>query len=403
METNVYTVPEIKNLFIESLLSKVDGKITKISDNSVLSGVGYGVAKINQKGMKDSALIESELFPDYAYGEYLDRVGERSGISSRYRNQGSSVYVRLVGTPSSSYSAAACTFYSSSGISFKLESNFTMPVSGFGYVLLRSVDVGTTTNVDPNTINKVVGAPAGHEYVINEVAAWGGVDVESDDSFRSRILQNFNNFAFDTLSKLKSVLSKLNPLILDVKKIGVDSFGRTILGLITTNGSSLSSIDLAGLIDKSKYYLSLEEQGFTGDLRSDPNLVLQNIPYQYIGLDFRVELKSNTVLSDFRKKIQIQISKYLDFRTWTASRVEWEELLYIIRSQEEVSILPEQFFAPHSDILLSNSSLPRLQGFVMRNLEGDVVLDGGNNIVPVYYTEQYNLDILNQININYGG
>ena len=100
-----------------------------------------------------------------------------------------------------------------------------MGESGYDYVKLKSNDLGASTNVPANTINRVTPTPSGHKYVINEVPAEGGVDVESDDSLRNRILQNFNNFAFDTLDKIKSVFQTLNTNILDVKKIGINASG----------------------------------------------------------------------------------------------------------------------------------------------------------------------------------
>ena len=403
METKIYTIPELKNMLIESIINKSNGKITKISDNSVVNGIAYGSAKIFQKGIKDSALLESEMFPEYAFGEYLDKIALRNGVAPRLANQKSTVYLRLVGAAGSVYNAINSTFISNTGISFKLFSNFTMPAVGFGYVLVQSVEFGDVANVPSFSINKVVNGPTGHEYVINEVAAWGGIDYESDESFKSRILQNFNNFAFDTLTKIKSVLSTLDQRVLDVKKGGVDSYGRTILDIVTVNGANLTTIELQTLLDKSKHFLSLSEQGITSGLDSVPNVILRNITYQMIGIDCRIGFKGNINYSDFIKRIQIQISKYLDFRTWNKPFVEWEELFYIIRNQPEVDSVPDQFFTPSEDIAIPSNALPRLQGLVIKDLEGKVIIDNDNNIVPVYYSPQYDLNILTQINYNYGG
>lgn len=401
METKVYTVPEIKTLFLETLLNKVDGKVTKISDHSVLNGVAYGVAKILQRSMKDSALIESELFPDYAYGKYLDKIVERSGITPRAGGQGSSVYVRVVATPGTIYLSSECDFISTSGYIFRLLSDFTVGDAGFGYTLLRSVDIGSNTNVPSNSITRITNKPSGHKFVINEVEAFGGIDLESDTSLLGRSSQNFNNFASDTLSKIKAVFSKINPLILDVKKIGINSSGGSVLGIVTTNGVDLTESEIDLLISKSKYYLSLTDQSVSGNL-STPSISIQNIQYTYIDIDFRVELYNSTDIDSLRKTIQYQLLQYLDFRLWNKIQVDWEELFYIIRGQEGVKSLPEQFFIPHLDIPVSKTSLPRLRGFIMRSLGGDVILDNSNNIVPLYYTDQYNLNILNQINSNYG-
>ena len=41
METKIYTVEEYKQLFLEGVINKSAGKVSKVSDNSVLGGVGY--------------------------------------------------------------------------------------------------------------------------------------------------------------------------------------------------------------------------------------------------------------------------------------------------------------------------------------------------------------------------
>ena len=103
METKIYTVEEYKKLFLEGVINKSAGKVSKVSDNSVLGGVGYGIGKISQKTVKDIALVESEMFPDYAYGQYLDRVAMRTGVSSRQKDRGSSVWVKIVADPGTVY------------------------------------------------------------------------------------------------------------------------------------------------------------------------------------------------------------------------------------------------------------------------------------------------------------
>lgn len=400
METKIYTTEEIKSLITQTVINKSDGKVSKVSNNSVLNGLSYGLAKVCQKTLKEIALIESQIFPDYAYGSYLDKVAERNGISSRLPSTGSSVYVRLVAEPNTLYQAASCVFTSTSGINFVLSEDFLISSHGFGYAILRSTDTGSNTNVPANSINNIINKPSGHIYVTNEMDAWGGSDIESDDFYRNRILQNFNNFAFDTLSKIKSVFSKLNPLILDVKKVGIDFQGKTILGIVTINGVELSLAELQDLLSNSKYYLSLEEQSFTGDLGFEPRLKIINLPFTYIDIDFRVDLESNYDPEQIKRDIQIAVSKYFDFRYWSNKNVEWEEVYYTIRGVNGIKIIPEQFFNPSSDITIPKSSLPRLRGFIMRNM-GGVVISENNNVVPVYYSDQYNVNLLNQINVNY--
>lgn len=400
METKIYTVEEYKQLFLEGVINKSAGKVSKVSDNSVLGGVGYGIGKISQKTVKDIALVESEMFPDYAYGQYLDRVAMRTGVSSRQKDRGSSVWVKIVADPGTVYPVGGTTFASTGGFTFSLEETFVMGESGYDYVKLKSNDLGASTNVPANTINRVTPTPSGHKYVINEVPAEGGVDVESDDSLRNRILQNFNNFAFDTLDKIKSVFQTLNTNILDVKKIGINASGQSVLGVMTVNGVDLTEEEIDYLLSKSKFYLSLKEQTVTNGLDAGAPIEIKNIQATYVDMDFRVSYFSNINSDDLRVAIQEQVSQAFDFRNWTGTKVQWEDLFTIVRSQDGIKVLPEEYFTPHADIPIPSTSYPRLRGFIMRDLTGEVIVDNAGNINPIYYQDTTD-NVLNHINTNY--
>lgn len=395
METKIYTIEELKTFFLETFINFSGGKVTKVSDNSVLNGIAYGVSKIAQRQIKDCALIESEIFPEYCFGEHLDVVAERLGVSSRLQAQGSSCYLRIIAEPNTLYSKDTVSFYSISGIQFSLIEDFTVGDIGFGYCQVKSVDLGTLTNVLPNSIIKIVNAPSGHLYVINESSAWGGGDIETDLAFKQRILQNFNNFASDTLIKIKYVLNKINPIILGIRKLGINSDYRSVLGIITSNGVDLSTEELESLLSQLTPYLSLNDVGT--DI-NEVAVTLQNIEYEYIDIDFRVELDPYYSVDTVRVSILQAINSYFDFRTWKDD-LEWEELYTLIRKVSGVKFIPSQYFVPSQDRKINNK-LPRLRGFIMRDIDGLILIDSNNYINPVYYSDQYNFNMLNFINSN---
>lgn len=399
METQIYSVSELKNFFIQELLNKVDGKISKVSDHSVLNGVAFGSAKIFQKAMKDVALLESELFPEYAYGEYLDTIAQRYGVTPRKNNTGSSVYVKLVAEPGSLYIAESCVFTSTEGITFKLVEDFEMGENGFDYVQLRSTTTGGDSNVAANTITKVTNAPSGHLYVNNDLPASGGISEEDDQSFLKRIMNSFNNFSFETLDKLTYVMQVINPLILDVKKEGVNENGQIILPIVTSNGAFLDEDDIDLLLKETLPYLSLADLTVSNGLDGQYNpLVLRNVNYNYIDVDFRVDLYSDISVDEFRLNVIEQLTSYLDFRSWSKESVDWEDLYAIVRGQYGIKSLPEQFFTPHTDMDIDSASLPRLRGFVVRDMNGVALTDNNRSIIPVYYGPDYTKNVLFSIN-----
>jgi len=48
MNTEVLTIKEIKQLFVQILINNTS-KVTKVSDHSINSGVAFGVSKLCQK------------------------------------------------------------------------------------------------------------------------------------------------------------------------------------------------------------------------------------------------------------------------------------------------------------------------------------------------------------------
>ena len=73
MITKITTLDELKQIFIEILLNKTD-KISDVSNESVLNGIAFGCAKLSQRLLTNQAVVESHIFPDTAYGEYLDAL-----------------------------------------------------------------------------------------------------------------------------------------------------------------------------------------------------------------------------------------------------------------------------------------------------------------------------------------
>ena len=76
------TIQNLKNLFIEIFINKTN-KVTDITENSVLNGTAFGVAKVGQKAIKDILIIEAQIFPDTASGDYLDKAAALFGVSPR--------------------------------------------------------------------------------------------------------------------------------------------------------------------------------------------------------------------------------------------------------------------------------------------------------------------------------
>lgn len=380
------TSEENKQLFVEILLSKTS-KINKISDNSVLNGIAYGNAKVAGKAEKDIVLAVSKLFADSAYGSQLDQVAINNGVPTRFSASQSSTYVRVVGDVGTQYIAGTHTFTSVDGIEFDLEESTTLGINQFDYLKVRSVDSGLKTNVKPATINKVTPAPAGHRFVVNEYKATGGRDAEDDVLFRQRIKDGPNVLSKNTISMLEQVFMKINSNVLQIRYQGVNSIGQLKIAIITQNGIGLNTSELNELLVRGEEFFGLSEIRPFG--KKSYGIELVNIGVQTIDISFRCELLPSYAVDDVRINIQTRISKYLDFRTFRSGidRVEWDNLLEIVKNTPGVKYVPDTYFYPLIDIPTDPNKIVRLRGFLMLNLQGVVMNTIQGTLNPVYYPQ----------------
>ena len=390
------TISFLKSLWVETFLNKTN-RVTDITDNSVLNGVAFANAKVAQKCLKDIAIVEAQVFPEMASGEYLDRAAQLFGVTPRQGALGSSTYVRVFtdGSRDVTYEAGTHTFVNNDGVRFQIEETVTVPANvGYGYVKVRSEATGAFTNVDANTIINVTPVPQGHLECTNEYFAEGGRDKEDDEMFRLRILNHQNIYSVATLEKLVQVFRNIDDRVLKIMFVGVEEDSYLHIQIVTQNGQDLTQDELDELLEKATPYFGIGDLIVAGNIMG---IKLENATWYEVGgdtgVDFRCELVPGYRVADVRKNIQIGLSKYLDFRYWEAGqKVEWDDLLEIVKNTEGVKYVSSEWFRPNQDEPVSEFMLPRIKKFRMRDMNGLIMLDEGTDFemsfddyAPVYY------------------
>ena len=385
MITKITPVEELKQIFLEIFLNKTD-RVSDVSDDSVLNAIAYGNAKLTQRTLTNQAIIEGHIFPDSAYGEYLDNLAAIRGVAPRFGAVGSTTYVRVTADEGTSYIAGIHTFTSTSGIVFDLEESGVVGINGYAYLKVRSQQSGLNTNVDALSINKVSPIPQGHISVINEYAATGGSDQESDTLFRERIKTNMNQMSRTTLSYLEQVFMKINPRVLRLHKGGIDSDGKFNLIVVSVNGQNFTTAEFDEILSKSEEYLSLSELLREG---SDFALKLNNVDWLPVDIEFRADIDPAYDIDSVRRNIQIQMNKLFDYRFWKyGDKIEWENMLYAAKNVEGVRYVPDTHFYPQADINVPKYRLPRIRGFIMRDLDGNIIEDNNGVLSDVFYPNE---------------
>lgn len=375
---------ELRAIMLETIINNTT-KVSKISDNSVLSGIASGNAKVAKKALKDIALVASHLFPDTASGDALDRVASNQGIAARFGASQSSTYIRVVGDPGTLYEAGVNTFTGAGGIVFDVLGDLTIGSKGYGYVKVRSQESGLNTNVDPYTLNSVNPQPTGHIGCINEYAATGGRDIEDDGTFRQRIKTGPDLLTRTTLDFITTICQKFNNDVLRVIYEGLTTEGKLSLGILTQNGIDLTSNELSTLRSEIAPYLPLNEHSPVG--MNSTGIELKNVTYYPIDIEFNVKLIDSASVNNTAIDIQTKLSKIVDYRNWNSGidKIEWEDLLLQAKNSPQVSTLPDQTFSPRVDQIPPAGQFPRFRGFIMRNLDGDILLNQTGTIDPIFY------------------
>ena len=382
------TITNLKNLFIEMFLDKT-AKVSNVADGSVVNATAFGVAKVAQKAMKDIAIKEAQIFPDTATGVYLDKAAALYGVSPRKGALGSSTYIRVSADPGTVYDTSV-TFVNKNGIRFQVDEALTVGESGYGYVKVRSINAGYSTNVPPNSITNVSSQPQGHIECTNEYYAIGGRDSEDDETFRIRIKNNLNILSKNTIEYWTQTLSNIDDRVLKVMSAGLDEKGIYNLYVVSQNGIFFTEEELDTLLESAQGYFGISELNIEGKV---VGIGIKNIDWFYVGsergLDFRVQLQPDYDVSTVRQNIQVNLTKYFDFRFWTPGKiVEWDDLLDIVKKTDGVKYVPDEYFFPYYDQQVPANQLPRIRGFVMRDQDGNILYDSDSNLSPLFYPSE---------------
>ena len=377
-------------LFVEELLNNTNS-VTKVSQNSVLFGISAGAAKLMELLEKDVSVFASRLNPHIATGQYLDECAKIKGIHPRLSATKSSTFVRLNATPGTQYLKNTHTLISSeNSITFLLNNDITIGDLGYAYVGVSSIQSGSNTNVGAFAISSFAVTPSGHISVYNEVKAFGGEDLETDDFFRNRILLSNNLHSVSNLELCTQLALLYNPNIYKIVKLGKTSSGQIQLGVITKNYVSLTNEELTELSQIITNRISISDC-FQSVYSS--NILLKNVEKYPIDISFRCKTLQNIKIKDVVSDIQNQTMNYFSPLNFEGNKVkvEWDNIFDICKYAKGIDYIDDNTFMPNLDINLSANNYPILRGFQILTLNGEVIYDE-NSISPVYYDSIKNIN-----------
>jgi len=178
--------------------------------------------------------------------------------------------------------------------------------------------------------------------------------------------------------------------VLRVVNLGIDEDGKRAFAILTQNGGDLLESELEELLDNTKQFFPTTDLNRFGDTIG---IKYVNPTWHYVGgstgIDFRVQIRDNYNPDNVRRDIQTAFTKYLDFRFWEyGKKIEWDDLLQIVKETSGVRYVPDTWFNPKTDDLVPINRFPRVKDFVMRNIDESIIFDSGGNLSPVFYPNE---------------
>ncbi len=134
------------------------------------------------------------IFPQWAYGTWLDYHAEIRNVARREANP-SSGFVTVTATPGTEiptgfqFATAAKGTAVSASVLFSVTEGGIMGEEGTAVFPVEAVEGGKAGNVAVDTVILMVNPLSGISYVTNEEAISGGTEWEDDESLRERILE----------------------------------------------------------------------------------------------------------------------------------------------------------------------------------------------------------------------
>lgn len=385
MKTKIPPLNVIETMFEQVLFSNTN-LVSKVSPGSVLKGHSAGIAKLSQRQMANIGVLETHKFPSLGFGSYLDDIAKENGLPTRRGATGSKTYVRVVGTVGTTYTAGSETFTGSNGIVFDIDTTTVIGAAGFAYVPVSSQTTGAETNVGPLTLNSILpSSPSGHSYCINEYRAVGGMDEEDDEVMRQRLQTVSNLFATGTIEKYRQVIMNQFPQVLDVSSAGLNSSAQLKLRIATVNNTDLSASELSQIEDTYlPPYLTPRD--------ADAGVEVVNVTRVPVDIALRADLKSGSDPDEVRVRLQVNMGKLFNPIYWDLdkSRVEWDDLLVVAKQDPSVISVPDQHFVPNSDIVLPKNEYPIVRGFILYDLDGNILSNTSGTLNPSFYPNDPN-------------
>jgi uncharacterized phage protein gp47/JayE len=282
---------------IQEMLTAVPDSYDKRIGSIIYNALAPVALKIASKNIEINE-IENQVYPDTATGRWLDRAAAEEGLVRKdaratRREAIFEPFIPVVGS----------RFFTSDGLFWKLINNNTVECETIGYI-------GNTTLIEDNLI-PVEYINGLERAIIGEVKVFGA-NVESDDDFRIRLLDEYQNKKFNSNKAQIKAWAKEIQGVGDAKVISLWDGPNTVKVIIVDEEKFPAQ---QALVEEVQEYLDPIECTGEGEGMADIGTIVTVIPAVQMNVDISVKVKSLSedipriretfvsLLNDYRKQI----------------------------------------------------------------------------------------------------
>ncbi len=356
----------IETEMIQTIISYTD-KITFFGLGGVVRAILSAVAAVIDELFYDLNQTKKSLFLATAEGEDLDSLA-RDYNMSRLTTSKAGVVLSFKGT-ASTLVPAGTQVKSISGIIFETLAALTIGTTNSSYDLYpcepltdkveaRATTTGSSGNVSAHTITTLVNPISGVTSVTNPSHAIGGKDSESDNEFRTRIVERIQLLNQGTLAFYEAVARDINNDILRVHAAKGESTREVSIFVASRSGTGLTTTELSELEASIKNY---------APICAVPKCY--NVTFKDVDVYARISLKQGFVLKDVFENISKNLAEYLDWsKLKFGIEIDDADVLSIIKNTTGLKDIDLSTFRPNTNIKCAQNSIPRLGTIYLENL-----------------------------------
>ena len=367
---DIKTQPQLEQDLVQNVIAQ-SNDLTYFGRGGVVRSVLRALSGLLAEAYNDIVQTKRSMFIDLSTGADLDTIGARRGVPRRAASA-SSVILVFNGTANTLIPAGTQVRSKMSNTIFQTMFDLVIADKNVDYageatdlsladtVIAESLLPGSLSAVPANSITEMV-VPIGDVTVNNPAPSEGGLDVESDASYRERLKSQISLLSQDTNDFYNALAMQANTDVL--RAVATRLVGRReIVYLVKNSGAPFQNAELVaiGSYMQSKTHAL---HPITG----------ANLDFTLINITFSATLEQGATLADIQPRLASVISAYIDWRYWNQSDpVSYDQILSLILADPGIhSIDPDTYVLNGNvgDVVIDANSLPRFAQLSITDLQ----------------------------------